>query len=40
MNATMRKRIEKIEVTLIRPAPMFTGTAFITTPAEDSGEQA
>lgn len=40
MNATMRKRIEKAEAILIRPAPSFTRTTLIGQPADDAGAQA
>lgn len=40
MNSTMRRRIEKAEAMLIRPAPTFTQTLLIGQPADDAGPQA
>lgn len=40
MNATMRKRIEKIEAILIRPPPSVTQTLLIGQPAADADSQA
>lgn len=40
MSSAMRKRIEKIEAMLIRPAPTFTQTLLIGQPANDAGAQA
>lgn len=40
MSSTMRRRIEKAEAILIRPAPTFTQTLLIGQPPENSGGQA
>lgn len=40
MSSTMRKRIEKAEAMLIRPAPMLAGTALIAKPTEQADIQA
>lgn len=37
MTAAMRKRIEKAEALLIRPAPLFTGAVLLAKPTEQAG---
>lgn len=40
MNASMRKRIEKAEGYLVRPAETFVRTILLARPREDAGTQA